>query len=103
MEKIALQMPLSAIERPVWDRNILKEMGFESVSIDLNIWERVWSQEEKLNYHSTPMFMICAEKQQEDLQKAKGLSLDRTGNKEKRFSKAGRRRICPSLYSDLRQ
>ena len=34
---------------------------------------------------------------------SKGPSLDRTWNKEERFSEAGRRRICPSLYSDLRQ
>lgn len=85
MEKIALQMPLSAIERPVWDRNILKEIGFESVSIDLDIWERVWSQEEKLNYHSTPMFMICAEKQQEELQKTKDPLWAEPGTKKNGF------------------
>ena len=34
---------------------------------------------------------------------SKGPALDRTGNKEERFSEAGRGRICPSLYSGLRQ
>ena len=65
MEKIALQMPLSAINRPSWDRKLLKENGFASVAVDMEVWKRVWSQEEKLNYHSTPMFMISAVKKME--------------------------------------
>ena len=67
MEKIALQMPLSAINRPSWDRKLLKENGFASVAVDTEIWKRVWSQEEKLNYHSTPMFMISAVKAEKDI------------------------------------
>ena len=67
MEKIALQMPLSAINRPSWDRKLLKENGFSSVAVDTEIWKQVWSQEEKLNYHSTPMFMISAVKAGEDV------------------------------------
>ena len=43
MEKIALQMPLSSINRPSWDRKFLKENGFESVAVDTGIWQRVWS------------------------------------------------------------
>lgn len=62
MEKIALQMPLSAIGRPDWDRRVLKSVGFSSVFVDETIWQRVWSEEEKLNYASTPMFMIEAVK-----------------------------------------
>lgn len=67
MEKIALQMPLSAINRPSWDRKLLKGNGFASVAVDTEIWKRVWSQEEKLNYHSTPMFMISAVKAVKDV------------------------------------
>ena len=67
MEKIALQMPLSSINRPSWDRKFLKENGFESVAVDTGIWQRVWSQEEKLNYHSTPMFMISAVKEEKNV------------------------------------
>lgn len=37
------------------------------MAVDTEIWKRVWSQEEKLNYHSTPMFMISAVKQGEDI------------------------------------
>ena len=60
-------MPLSSINRPSWDRKFLKENGFESVAVDTGIWQRVWSQEEKLNYHSTPMFMISAVKEEKNV------------------------------------
>ena len=46
---------------------LLKENGFSSVAVDTEIWKRVWSQEEKLNYHSTPMFMVSAVKAGEDV------------------------------------
>lgn len=62
MEQIALQMPLSARMRPGWDVKILKETGFEEIHTDITVWERVWSQEEKLNYASTPMFMVKGRK-----------------------------------------
>ena len=62
MEQIALQMPLSAIHRPVWDAKVLRSIGFTEIAIDQEIWKTVWSEEEKLNYASTPMFMIEAVK-----------------------------------------
>ena len=62
MEQIALQMPLSAIHRPVWDAKVLRSIGFVDIAIDQEIWKKVWSEEEKLNYGSTPMFMIEAVK-----------------------------------------
>ena len=62
MEQIALEMPLSAKTRPGWDAEILKETGFAEIHTDTKVWERVWSEEEKLNYGSTPMFMIHGRK-----------------------------------------
>ncbi len=62
MEQIALQMPLSAQTRPGWDTEILKKTGFAEIHTDTSVWERVWSKEEKLNYGSTPMFMINGRK-----------------------------------------
>ncbi|CVI69946.1 Glycine/sarcosine N-methyltransferase [Clostridiales bacterium CHKCI001] len=62
MEQIALQMPLSALERPKWDESVLKEVGFLNVQVEPEIWKQVWSVEEKINYQSTPMFMIMAVK-----------------------------------------
>lgn len=58
MEQIALQVPLSAAGRPQWDVKVLAECGLKEIQADREIWRRVWSEEEKLNYGSTPMFMI---------------------------------------------
>lgn len=65
MEQIALQVPLSAKMRPEWDKQVLREIGFDEIAADEQIWKRVWSEEEKLNYASTPMFMIIGKKVQE--------------------------------------
>lgn len=58
MEQIALKMPLSAKVRPAWDVEVLNRIGAGEVCADTQVWERVWSTEEKLNYGSTPMFMV---------------------------------------------
>lgn len=65
MEEIARQVPLSAAHRPAWDEKVLKGLG-AAVSTDENIWDSVWSKEEKLNYGSTPMFLVRAVKQDEE-------------------------------------
>ena len=62
MERIAYQMPLSAEKRPEWDIQVLREIGFEQIHTDKQIWKSVWSEEERLNYQPTPMFMITAVK-----------------------------------------
>ena len=62
MENIARELPLSKIERPKWDINILSETGFTEIIVENNIGEKTWSDEEKINYGSTPMFMIVAQK-----------------------------------------
>lgn len=60
MENIARQVPLSSINRPDWDREFLTKIGFTTINIISNIWQQVWSDEENLNYASTPMFLIKA-------------------------------------------
>ena len=60
MENIARQVPLSSIDRPDWDKEILTKIGFTAINIIPDIWQQVWSNEEKLNYASTPMFLIKA-------------------------------------------
>lgn len=62
MEKIALQVPLSETRRPEWDVKVLKELGASQIQVNEDIWQQVWSEEEKLNYGSTPMFMIEVKK-----------------------------------------
>lgn len=62
MEDIARNLPLSKIYRPVWDVKELINIGFKKVTIEMEIGNRVWDEVEKINYGSTPMFMVCGEK-----------------------------------------
>lgn len=62
MEEIARKLPLSNITRPSWDKKILLKSGASDVQLDLNVWEEVWSEDEKINYTTTPMFLILAKK-----------------------------------------
>ena len=59
MEEIALHMPLSDQMRPEWDLHVLKDLGM-FVSADTEIWQKLWSEEEKINFFSTPMFLVKA-------------------------------------------
>ena len=61
MEDIARRVPLSGIRRPDWDLEQLSELGL-SAEADESIWQRVWSEEEKLNFASTPMFLVAAKR-----------------------------------------
>lgn len=62
MEAIARKLPLSRRLRPQWDMDVLKKLSLTKVGTDLSIWKRVWSEEEKVNYGSTPMFSVLAVK-----------------------------------------
>ena len=59
MEDIARRVPLSGIRRPAWDLTQLSTLGLHARA-DEQIWQRVWSAEEKLNFSSTPLFMVRA-------------------------------------------
>jgi len=61
MEQIARQIPLSKANRSAWDIDTLMNLGLY-VKADTCIWERVWSRQEKVNFASTPMFLVCGEK-----------------------------------------
>ena len=62
MEAISRRLPMGRALRPQWDILTLKTLGFGSVSADTTVGSRVWNPEEKLNYASTPGFLICAVK-----------------------------------------
>ncbi len=62
MAKIAEVLPLSRIHRPQWDMKTLLDIGFSECLVDTAIGNTVWDEEEKINYASTPMFMIVAKK-----------------------------------------
>ena len=57
MEDIARRVPLSDIRRPAWDVEQLSEVGLQ-VEADEMVWQRVWSDEEKVSFASTPMFLV---------------------------------------------
>ncbi len=59
MEEIARQVPLSNILRPAWDLKILNRLGMQATA-DEHIYARLWTDEEKINFHSTPLFVITA-------------------------------------------
>ena len=61
MEDIARRVPLSNIRRPEWDLALLQGLGLRAEA-DGQIWRRVWSEEEKLNFASTPLFLVRAVK-----------------------------------------
>ena len=63
MERIAKLLPLSKEIRPEWDKNILQSIGYKNIYIENDISKIVWDEIEQINYHSTPMFLIAAEKQ----------------------------------------
>ena len=61
MEDIARRVPLSNIRRPAWDLAELQHLGLY-VKAEEQIWQRVWSEEEKLNFSSTPLFLVRGQK-----------------------------------------
>lgn len=61
MEDIARRIPLSSVRRPQWDQKYLSALGMK-VKTDEQVWQHVWSAQEKMNFASTPMFLVHAVK-----------------------------------------
>lgn len=61
-DNIARQLYLSCRRRPQWDAAALVEAGFGRLTIDTDISDRVWDENDRVLYRSTPMFMVAAEK-----------------------------------------
>ena len=62
MEEISLQLPMGKVNRPDWDVRTLLSCGFRRIYTDTEVWKLTWDNEEKVNFASTPGFMICADK-----------------------------------------
>ncbi len=62
MEEIARQIPMSRQMRPAWDLQVLQACTKGTVQADEQVWQRVWDQTERVNYASTPMFLVSAVK-----------------------------------------
>lgn len=63
MEDIARRMPLSGTPRPAWDLKRLRSLGLQAEA-DGQVWQRVWSEDEKISFASTPMFLLRARKKE---------------------------------------
>ncbi len=61
MEDIARRVPLSNVRRPAWDLELLNGLDLQA-DADEQIWAHVWSEQEKLNFSSTPLFLVRARK-----------------------------------------
>lgn len=62
MESIASQLPLSKITRPEWDMEVFDRIGSCDTRVDWSVCDKVWTDEDKINNASTPMFMLIAKK-----------------------------------------
>ena len=57
MEDIARRVPLSSVRRPAWDLERLSALGLRCEA-ETDVWRRVWSEEEKISFASTPLFLV---------------------------------------------
>ena len=60
METIAQKLPMTGKLRPAWDKELLKKYDFSNIETIEDIGAYVYSEKEKINYGSTPLFMIRA-------------------------------------------
>ena len=60
MEEISRSLPMTRRDRPQWDVDALLALGFSHAAAELDAGEKLWNEEERINYASTPGFMIRA-------------------------------------------
>lgn len=54
-------LTISALDRPLWDAEVLKQVGFSHVETDLNFYQRIFREKDEF-YMPDQMFMIAAVK-----------------------------------------
>ena len=52
-------LTISFLDRPLWDEEVLKKVGFSSVSVDRAFGDRIYSEKDEF-YIPDKMFMISA-------------------------------------------
>lgn len=60
IERIARRNPLTYEKRPEWDVLTCRKLGYSFAEADPGAGERVLSEDEKINYASTPVFLVRA-------------------------------------------
>ena len=58
MEEISRSLILSKVKRPQADLQMMLEAGFTKFYVDTEIWKETLDEEEKVNYASTPGFLL---------------------------------------------
>lgn len=61
-EEIALALPSTYLARPGWDVEALGQLGFAHISLNEDVWQTVWTEEEQSFYGASPLFLIEATK-----------------------------------------
>lgn len=61
-DKIKDQLPISAMRRPAWDVEVLKNLGCVDVTVDSEVYRRVYASEDSPFYNPTPIFRLQARK-----------------------------------------
>ena len=59
-EEIAKNVPVSRNLRPEGDIEGVQHSGVTDIDIEKDIWKHLWTEDEKVNFASTPMFRIAA-------------------------------------------
>ncbi len=62
MDEIADRLPLTGINRPMWDADLLRKLGIDDITTNTDAGSIVYSEKEMINYASTPLFMVKAVK-----------------------------------------
>lgn len=61
-ENLAKELFLSSRLRPHWDVGALLEAGFKELFINTGISDKVWDEDEKVVFRSSPLFLVGGEK-----------------------------------------
>ena len=58
-EAISKELAAGQKRRPQWDHQLLSEAGFEKISIDTEVWKRIYQEIDEF-YNPVPIFTISA-------------------------------------------
>ncbi len=58
MEMIAKELPMTGTNRPAWDVKFLESLDLGTAKAIEDVGSILYSEKEKINYKSTPMFMV---------------------------------------------
>lgn len=61
-DKIKDQLSISAMRRPAWDVEVLKSLGCVDVTVDSEVYRRIYASEDSPFYNPTPIFRLQARK-----------------------------------------